>query len=277
VPDLILDLPPAVLDALAQRSRQTGEPVDRIVARALADALQVGHSTVFQVSTASALMAGVADGAVTVADLLRHGDFGLGTFAGWDGELVVVDGVAHRVTAGGASVAPAGDEVPFGLVTHFVPDHDVVLASVDDVAALHRQLDELRHTDNEIFAVRVDGRFDHLDTRAVCRSTDTTPLDLAVQTQAEFALADVDATLVGYWTPDHLRSIGITGWHLHALTADRRQGGHVFDVVGRDVHVGIQHLGDFRLAIPDTAAFRHAHLATNRDDAIGRAERKPSV
>lgn len=270
-----LELPPAILDALHERSRVTGEPIDRIAARALADALQVGHSTVFQVSTASALMAGVADGAVTVADLLRHGDFGLGTFAGWDGEMVVVDGVAHRVTADGVSVAPADAEVPFALVTHLVPDEQLELEPCASVAELHAQLDERRHTDNELFAVRVDGAFAHLDTRAVCRSTSTTPLDVAVQTQASFALTDVEATLVGYWTPPHLRSIGITGWHLHALTADRRQGGHVFDCCGASLVAGLQHLADFRLAIPDTASFRHAHLGGGDEEAIARAERAP--
>jgi acetolactate decarboxylase len=276
VPEVRLDLPPAVLDVLRARSDRTGESIDRIAARALADALQVGHSTVFQVSTASALVAGVADGAVTVEDLMRHGDFGLGTFAGWDGEMVVVDGTAYRVNPAGVSVAGNDAEVPFALVTHFVPERELSLTAVDSAEDLHRRLDGMRHTDNDLFAVRVEGRFGRLTTRAVCASTSTTPLDVAVQTQAEFDLTDVDAVLVGYWTPPHLQSIGISGWHLHALTDDRAHGGHVFDCEGASLAVGVQHLADFRLAIPETAAFRHAHLATDVHEAIDAAETKPT-
>jgi acetolactate decarboxylase len=103
-------------------------------------------------------------------------------------------------------------------------------------------------------------------------------LTVAVQTQAEFQLEDVDAVLVGYWTPPHLRTVGIAGWHLHALTADRRHGGHLFGCRSRSLAVGVQHLADFRLAIPETPAFRHAHLVDGTDDdgAIARAESKPA-
>src|SRR5271170_5857406 len=45
---------------------------------------------VYQFSTISALLEGVYDGDVTIADILRHGDFSLGTFNHLDGEMVVL-------------------------------------------------------------------------------------------------------------------------------------------------------------------------------------------
>jgi acetolactate decarboxylase len=275
MPQVSFDLPQPVLDALRDRSEQSGEPVERVAARALADALQVGHSTVFQVSTASALMAGVADGAVTVADLLRHGDFGLGTFAGWDGEMVVLDGIAYQVTRDGVRVAPGDAEVPFALVTHFVPERQVDVGEVDSVDVLFGLLDGLRDSDNEFFAVRVDGHLDRLETRAVCASGKSTPLDVAARSQAEFELSEVDATLVGYWSPPHLRSIGVSGWHLHALTGDRTQGGHLLGCRGGPLTAGVQHLADFRLAIPETPAFQHAHLSADLGRSLDAVESKP--
>jgi acetolactate decarboxylase len=47
------------------------------------------HRTLFQVSTSGALVAGLYQGAVSTAVVLQHGDFGLGTFADLDGEMVV--------------------------------------------------------------------------------------------------------------------------------------------------------------------------------------------
>src|SRR5262245_8910694 len=98
---LHLKLPPALWTALEERQRLTGEPLPHIVRAALADALQVEHHTLYQVSTSSALVEGIYRGAVTVAQLLEHGDFGLGTFEGLDGEMVVCDGEVLQVRADG--------------------------------------------------------------------------------------------------------------------------------------------------------------------------------
>ena len=43
----------------------------------------------YQVSTLQALAMGYTKAVVTVEELLRHGDTGLGTFEGVDGELIV--------------------------------------------------------------------------------------------------------------------------------------------------------------------------------------------
>ncbi len=52
--------------------------------------------TVYQTSLMSALLGGVYDGEMTVRELLRHGDFGLGTFNALDGEMVVLDGACYH-------------------------------------------------------------------------------------------------------------------------------------------------------------------------------------
>ena len=52
---------------------------------------QVQH-TLYQVSTTTALVEGIYQGAVKVATLREHGDLGLGTFEGLDGEMVIVEG-----------------------------------------------------------------------------------------------------------------------------------------------------------------------------------------
>jgi acetolactate decarboxylase len=50
------------------------------------------RDTLNQVSTIDALIQGVYDGDVTVGDLKKHGDFGIGTFDKLDGEMIVLDG-----------------------------------------------------------------------------------------------------------------------------------------------------------------------------------------
>jgi acetolactate decarboxylase len=48
--------------------------------------------TLYQVSTSTALVEGIYQGAARVSTLREHRDLGLGTFEGLDAEMVVVDG-----------------------------------------------------------------------------------------------------------------------------------------------------------------------------------------
>ena len=56
--------------------------------------------TLYQVSTATALVEGIYQGAGEIAALREHGDLGLGTFERLDGEMVVVDGHFFQVRSG---------------------------------------------------------------------------------------------------------------------------------------------------------------------------------
>ena len=52
--------------------------------------------SIFQVSTLQALAMGYTRRVITVEELLRHGDTGLGTFEDLDGEMIVADGKCFR-------------------------------------------------------------------------------------------------------------------------------------------------------------------------------------
>ena len=59
MPTLTCDLSESLMRALRARSERTGEPLSHIVMSALAAALEMDHSTLFQVSTSTALVQGV--------------------------------------------------------------------------------------------------------------------------------------------------------------------------------------------------------------------------
>ena len=78
------------------------------------------HATLFQVSTSTALVEGIYKGAVSIGKLREHGDFGLGTFEGLDGEMVAFDGHFYQVRSDGTvRLAADSDLSPFAAVTHF--------------------------------------------------------------------------------------------------------------------------------------------------------------
>jgi Alpha-acetolactate decarboxylase len=100
---------------LQDHCRKTNEPVSHFVSLALADYFQVSHSTLYQVSTATALVEGIYQGAVRVRTLREHGDLGLGTFENLDGEMVVVDGHFFQARSDG-SVTEVDDDVHIILI-----------------------------------------------------------------------------------------------------------------------------------------------------------------
>jgi acetolactate decarboxylase len=202
---LSCELPQSLWHALNEHTRETGEPLAHIVARALAQHLDVKHATIFQVSTSSALVEGVYEGAVRVATLRQHGNLGLGTFDHLDGEMVVVDGEFFQVRSDG-SVHRVADNVlsPFAVVVHFIPTRSKTLSRCATLADLKAAFDRMRDSQNFFFALRVDGRFSRAHTRAMCRSEEGVPLAAAAAHQPEFDFGPLN--LVSY-----ARSFGATG------------------------------------------------------------------
>jgi acetolactate decarboxylase len=270
---LTLDISETVWAELVKRRSSTGEDYSTIVEAALTEAFDIRRHSLFQVSTSNALVQGVFSGVLTVAELKRHGDLGLGTFAGLDGELVMVDGECMRATAGGV-VGPADDdrEIPFALVTNFRPDSSVELSAVEDVVSLQVQLDQSRPSQNLFTAIRIDGSFDTLTMRAACPAGEDEGLLAATKHQSEFSARDVVGSLVGFWAPEYSQAISIPGYHFHFLSADRSLGGHVLDLTAASLRADIQLESDLHLAIPGTEDFLTADLSGKHLEALNEAE-----
>jgi acetolactate decarboxylase len=235
-------------------------------------AARVQH-TLYQVSTATALVEGIYQGAVQVAALRKHGDLGLGTFEGLDGEMVVVDGHFFQVRSDG-SVREVQDNVlsPFAAVTAFSPDQSITPDNCPDLSYLTAQFDALRQSDNFFFALRVDGTFDYIHARAMRRTKEGVPLVQAAAVQPEFEFNNISGTLVGFWTPEYAKSLNVPGYHLHFISADRTRGGHLLQCRGKNLHLQIQREGDYHIVLPETEDFVKANLRRDPTAALAEAE-----
>jgi len=234
---------------------------------------QGAHHTLYQVSTATALVEGIYQGAVRVGTLREHGDLGLGTFEHLDGEMVIVDGHFFQVRSDG-SVRECDDDVlsPFAVITWFAPEESVTLAQCSDLHHLTSRFDTLRPSENFFFALRVDGHFDYVHTRAMCRTEEGVPLVQAAAVQPEFELHDVSGTLVGFWTPEYAKTLNVPGYHLHFVSADRTSGGHLLQCRGTNLRLQIQREGDYHIALPETEDFFKADLRRDPAAELAQAE-----
>lgn len=250
--------------ALHDRAETSGQSVNHIVQAALAEALDVQHHSIFQVSTSGAIVQGLYEGCVSVADLRRHGDLGLGTFEDLDGEMILLDGHCFQARADGSVVeAPDDALTPFAAVVSFIADTTTRVGPVTSLDDLTARLDELRTSDNTIVAFKITGTFDTLALRAACKHEPGTGLVDATADQGLFDFTDVTGTMLGFWSPDYAQAISISGYHLHFLSDDHRHGGHVLGVTATSLAADLHQVSDVHLAIPETEAFMHADL--NRD------------
>jgi acetolactate decarboxylase len=273
MPKVTVEIPASLKTALDHEIRQNKGTESSMVTAALSQYLNTEVHTLFQVSTSGALVAGVYSGAVSVQSLLEHGDFGLGTFANLDGEMVVLDGHVYQVKGtGSVSEAPLTAEAPFAVVTRFTPNVTLTVEPILSLAELQGRCDTLRTSGNIFYAFRLDGMFKRIGTRAVKPAAEDARLVDAAKAQGEFHFTDVMGTLVGLWSPGFSSAFSISGYHFHFLSKDRQMGGHLLDCQSGPLQLQMEVLTDFHLALPETAGFLKADLSKNTADELAYAE-----
>jgi acetolactate decarboxylase len=105
-------IPTSLKTALGSEATRTKGTASSIVMAALSQYLGVPVHKLFQVSISGALVARVYDKEVSVKSIVQHGDFGLGTFADLDGEMVILEGYAEAFGASGLMIDKPDDIAP---------------------------------------------------------------------------------------------------------------------------------------------------------------------
>lgn len=232
----------------------------------------------YQVSTLQALMLGYSRPVITVEELLKHGDTGLGTFENVDGEMIVVDGACYRAMENGV-VVPAEPErgVPFSSVCPLINGRHFELGEMLTIDALKTQLNNLIDEDfglNSMHMARIEGEFSLVDARSESsyKSMHVSLKTILGQTQKAFKFENVTGTLVCVYYPDYMDGINAAGWHLHFISDDRKQGGHVFEISMTSGHGIITKINQMILRLPDEPAFDTYALKGASDDDIKQVE-----
>ena len=212
--------------------------------------------TVTQVSILNALLASQFDGCLPCRELLEYGDLGIGTFDQMEGEMVMVDGCIYQVKADGKVYTPDLDNrTPFATVCHFHPEETWTLSESVNLEALEKAIDEKAANANVFCAVRVEGSFAYMRTHALQRqSKPYPPTAEVVRACVRFEMRDVSGTIVGFRGPPYVRGVNDTGYHLHFLSDDKTQGGHILEFVMDRGTCAINICGNHVVILPDDGA-----------------------
>ena len=215
----------------------------------------------YQLSTLQALALGYSKSVITVGELLKHGDLGLGTFEDVDGEMIVLDGKCYRALHNG-DVVPAERQrgVPFAAVCRFRSQRLEECGKMETIEQLKEWLTLRVEEDfglNSMYAVRIDGEFEKVDARSEygTKAHHVTLKDALSVSQKAFVFENVKGSLVCVYYPDYMDGINAAGWHLHFLSEDKAHGGHVFDISMAQGTAAFCRITRVEIQIPDSPPF----------------------
>ncbi|MCX8958471.1 acetolactate decarboxylase [Erwinia psidii] len=233
------------------------------------------ESVIYQTSLMSALLSGVYEGSITVADLLKKGDFGLGTFNQLDGELIAFDSEVYQLRSdGSAREAGSQQKTPFAVMTFFQPQYRYHFASPTGREAIHKRIDRELPSDNQFCALRIDGHFSAALTRTVpCQHRPYRSMPEVLGQQPRFHFSQRNGVLIGFRTPQYMQGINVAGYHEHFITDDRQGGGHLLDYQLEEGTLTFGEISKLVIDLPNDSDFLRANLTPeNLDSAIRSVE-----
>jgi len=235
---------------------------------------QESNDVLFQTSIVDALIQGDYDGSFTFGELKEKGDFGLGTFNHLDGELVGFDGVFYQVKSDG-SVHIATDvmNTPFAVVTFFESD---IIETIDKPLTCEEfkeYLVTLFPTQNIFYGIKVKGDFSYIKARSVPKQKKPyPPLTEVAKEEAIFEFNNINGTFAGFWLPEYLKDINVTGFHFHFISDDKKSGGHVLECKLKNVQLEIDYIRDIQISLPDTKSYNAINLNKTTSGDVKKVE-----
>ena len=241
------------------------------------EAAETDRETVYQVALLQSLTQGYYDGIIKVSELKQHGDTGIGTFEGVNGEMIVLDGKVYQALGDGSvKEADENETVPFSNVTFFDEDITVSLSQTDNINSLK---DTLTKTVNEngknlFYMVKINGTFKKMYVRSeIKQEKPYKTLDKALATdQREFNYENISGTVVALYCPDYMGGLNTPGWHFHFISDDKTKGGHILELAFDSAQAKFDLTKDFDMYLSDNSEFQEMELAKDVSDAIKKVE-----
>lgn len=237
--------------------------------------VSVAEDQLTQVSIINALMLGEYNGVLPMENLLRYGNFGLGTCDHLDGELIVLDGVAYQARSDGTirKVSPQ-DKTPFAVVTHFHADGIFPCPAAQNLEQLDALLNKQLPSQNSFVAIRIEAKLKSIHLRSVPRQEPPYALLAEVaKKQTTWTRESVEGTLIGIRCPGWTAGMNVPGFHWHFLSRDHTLGGHVIDCQIESGKVSFDVCDSWLIKLSDSVEFQQADFSRNLSKELESVER----
>ena len=235
------------------------------------------RDTFFQVSLLQGLTFGDYHGSVSVKELKGKGDFGLGTFDGLDGEMIMLDGSVYKAKGDGTvELVDDGETIPFCGITFLDADEAWSVEKVESYDKLLEILNQKVEENgiNRFYAASVTGRFSEMNVRSeYAQEEPYEPLAKVLETdQTFFDYTDLEGTIVALYCPPYMSDLNAAGWHLHFISEDKTKGGHVLGLQMEKAEIALDITDSFQMKLPDNEMFSGFDLTIDQSEDIKKVE-----
>ena len=236
------------------------------------------RETLYQVSLLQSMAYGDYNGSVAVKELKAHGDIGIGTFHRLNGELIMLEGEVYRAAADGSVEAVDEEETsPFAVVSYMDADLSKTLKDIPDYRTLNDALDQLveERGKNRFYMIRIDGLFREINVRSVPAQSEPYQrlVDVLAHQQTLFDYEHIEGTMVGLYCPPYMSYLNAAGWHMHFISKDKSQGGHVLGANIANAVLSVHDINSFHLQLPQNNRFDRFDLTLDQSEDIEKIEK----
>lgn len=205
----------------------------------------------YQVSTVKALLEGFYESDITIGDLKKQGDFGIGMLNKIDGAFIAVDGDFYKLnTRDKLPLVKEDDKTPFAMMTFFDPDKALYLKKTMTYARLKEAINKELPSDEIFYAIRITGKFSSV-------KVDSVPplLEEELKKQETQQFNDVEGTIVGFKGTKHYGGVSVDGYELLFINKDKTAGGYLVDCEILKGEAQIDFVYDLYLKLPEKDVF----------------------
>ena len=230
--------------------------------------LKSGNNEIFQVSTWNSFYNGNFEGKYFIGNLKRHGNTGIGSISGVDGEMMVLNGVAYQAKPDGhIYIVNNTAKTPFAIITFFKANKVVIVNKEMNSTEFEEYLNSKLPSKNLFYSIKVIGTFDSIKARSVEKQIKpyTTLAEVYKNHQTVFNFNDINGTMVGFWYPSYASGVNKNEYHFHFLSEDKQDGGHVLNFKVKKVIVKIDYIPNIHVLLPnnnnslDGSLFLHSY------------------
>lgn len=212
---------------------------------------------IFQYSVVNALLDGVAEKGLPIANLLHHGDHGLGTFRHMVGEMIILDGIIYQMKSDGSvtavDVSPDSQVItPFAMTTHFQPTQSTTAVLANKAHLFDLISSVVPESRNIYLGIRIKGVFKSITVRTA--GGQTKPHEGLAELgkhQTTHIFEGLEGTIIGFRSPAYMQGVSVAGDHLHFISTDTKKGGHLLGLTSEgEVEVELAPISKFNLELP---------------------------
>lgn len=231
------------------------------------------YNTIYQISTFGALVEGCLDGFISLKELRKLGNFGIGGITGLDGEITCLDGeFYHLLENGSINFADKKAMSPRMTMSFFKASRSININQPFFYNDLQKIIESSIPSKNIMYAIKIIGDFTFVKTKCYPKQNKPYPRGgvKIASSKKIFEMSNIRGTMIGYFMPEHLKELGYFKYHFHFLSADKKYGGHIIDfkIIQGNIEIDDKH--NLFVSLPKSIDYYKADF-TNTMEAFEKA------